>query len=189
MTGVAQACADLTAWLPAATQLTHIPDVNPQDGHAAPCSKPPYNAAIEHPLLDIHAGVRHLEQQLRLEVTGSVITRGGSDANTIRALAAIERLAAAADQAIAGQAARILDRLLTPILQHPAIDLDQPPRRLEAPCPRCQRPMLRYKVLEKKLACLGCQRTARLVFGEASGREFLAWDDGETTIAPEGSTT
>lgn len=187
MSDVAQACTDLAAWLPAAAELITEPDTHGTPVRSEPQSKPPWNAAIANAVYDVHAAVRAIEQDLRSTVTGTLLRRGGSDANTLKAIDAIRNLAQAADAE--DDVAAMLGRLLTPILQHPAVDLEEPPQRPAVACPRCQRRMLRYRPRSGELACLGCQRKAALSTGRVSGEPLLEWDDGEVTIAPEGTIT
>jgi hypothetical protein len=184
VTGVGQACDDLAAWLPAAAPLTAIPDTDGTTTRSQPHSRPPWNA-IAYAIDDASRSVLAIEQQVRHATTGTTLRRGGSDANVLLAIAAIRRLIEAAPE-LEREVCVMLERLLTPILQHPAIDLEQPPRRLAAACPRCGRPMLRWHVLRDELACLGCQRRAALCTGPVSGAAMLAWDDGDITLAPEG---
>src|SRR5579863_10066759 len=62
-----------------------------------PGSKPPWHAAAATVYMDIHYGVREVEQDLRYGTSGVLRSRGGSTSNTIAALHAIIPLAAGAD--------------------------------------------------------------------------------------------
>jgi hypothetical protein len=184
MTDLTEACADLRAWLPVAAALITQPDTQPAIGRTQPGSKPPWNTAVACVVTDIHAGVRELEQDFRYQVTGRYATRGGSDANTAAAIDAICRLAEALDQAMADQATRLLNRYITQVMMLPAIDLEQRWRTVPGPCPRCTRPMLRYRegdhMQPAQLACLGCARKARMMPGTVSDG-IVEWEDGTIT--------
>jgi hypothetical protein len=179
VTALAEACADLTAWLPHARALITEPDTTPAEGHAQPGSRPPWNTAAANACLDIHAAARQLEQDLRHAVTGTHLERGGSDANTALALAAIHDLAEAIGPAEAGDVARMVGGWLTAILMLPAVDLEEPWRPVPAPCPRCTRPMLRARPRSTgQVACLGCSARGRMRPGTISAG-YIEWDDGE----------
>jgi len=171
-----EACADLTAWLPHAAALITQPDTDGHPGHTKPGSNPPWNSAVANALLDTHAGVRELEQNLRYAVTGRIMVRGGSDTNTIRAIEAVGRLAEAVDQALADDAARQLNSFITGILQLRAIDLEEVPRILL--CPRCDREMLRVWEATGRVACFGCMIGGWMMPGTVS-TGYVQWEDGE----------
>lgn len=154
MTDLAQACADLAAWLPHAEDLVTEPDADGSTGRSAPASRPPWNAAAANAVFDVHAGVRELEQTMRYLVTGTLIRRGGSDAATAAALAAIPALAEALPAAAATAAARQVERWVTEILQLPAIDQEDRPVRVMAPCPYCRMAMLRVYPRSGRVTCL-----------------------------------
>ena len=190
---IQQACSDLTAWLPIASDLIAQPDTdNTSSSHTKPGSRPPWNAGPAYAVTDIHAGARTIENELRYDVTGTHLHRGGSDRNTIRALEAIPALAEAADQHTVTWATRELARMLTNVLQLPAIDHEEPPRRINAPCPYCQRNMLRVWPRAGKLTCLalGCTDTngehpfGHMTIGQVSGEPYIAWADGTIQIPP-----
>ena len=178
-----QECADLAAWYTHAATLTSKPDIQPAAGRTQPASRPPWNSQAAYAVLDIHAAARAIEQDLRYEITGRITGRGGSDANTIAALGQIPRLAEAATATLTGETTRLLERLITAVLVLPAIDLEQRPQRLSAPCPRpgCRRPMLRYYPSRRELACLGCMVKAEVWDGPVSGEAVLKWEDGLVT--------
>jgi len=184
VTGLTQVGDDLQAWLSVLEDLITEPDTQPAMGRTQPGSKPPWNTAVACVVTDIHAGVRELEQDFRYHVTGTYATRGGSDGNTAAAIDAIGRLAGALDQAHADQAARLLSRYVTMAMQLPAVDLEQRWRTIPGPCPRCTRPMLRYRegdhMQPAQLACLGCMRKARMMPGTVSDG-IVEWEDGTIT--------
>lgn len=174
MTPLAEACTDLIAWLPHAQALIAEPDTQPTAGRTQPGSKPPWNSQAANIRLDIHAGARELEQNLRYRVSGTLTERGGSDTNTVLALEAAARLAEAVDHAIADAAARLVAGWITVMMQLPAIDLEDPPRRLPAQCPRCDRGMLRAFMRDGRVACLGCGARGQMRPGTLS-EGFVEW--------------
>jgi hypothetical protein len=143
MTTVADACAELTHWLPQAQQLITQPDQDGQTArHQATESAPPWNPGAAMIVLDIHEGIRRLEQQIRQTITGRPgIKRGGSDANTIAAISAVSRLAEALSQRTIHETTIVITRWTTTIRQQPAIDelpvLDRLPNLPEFACPYC----------------------------------------------------
>lgn len=177
MTDLSQACADLMAWLPAIAALTAVPDTTITPGRRQPVSAPPWNAAAAMTMMDIHAGVRALERDLRLAVTGSALERGGSTLNTFRAIEAVGRLA---DGTAAADAVAIIDGWVTAIMTLPAIDLEERVRRLRVPCPRCGRRMLRLAERSGRVACLGCAARGQLRPGTVSNG-IIEWADGVIT--------
>ena len=180
MTALAEARADLIAWLPVAAALITEPDTQPHVGRTQPGSKPPWNSAVAYVLTDIHAAVRELEQDFRYQVTGTVMMRGGSDGNTIAAINAVGKLAAALDHAMADHAARLLNRYVTAVMQLPAVDLEERCRQVPAPCPRCQRRMLRVYERSGRVACLGCATRGQMMPGTVSDG-YIEWQDGTLT--------
>ncbi len=79
MTALADACAELAAWLPAAEALITAPDAQGSAGRGQPSSRPPWNAAAAMALLDAAEGARQLEASWRSGVlrpysaTGAVL--------------------------------------------------------------------------------------------------------------------
>ena len=174
-----EACPDLQAWLPILADLITEPDTQPSIGRTQPGSAFPGNAAVFNVATDVHAMVRELEQDLRYAVSGTFIPRGGSDANTFRALDAICRLAEAVSAAEADQAAKLVSRHITIIMQLPAIDLGERARILPAPCPRCDRAKLLFYERSGRIACPGCQRRG-FIFADVSDG-CVQWEDGTIT--------
>jgi len=176
MTGLAEARADLQAWLPVAAALITQPDTQPSIGRTQPGSKPPWNPAVAYVLTDIHAGVREVEQDFRYAVTGTMVTRGGSDGNTAAAIDAICRLAEALDHTRTEQAKRLFDQFTTMICQLPAVDLEESPQKRKADCPFCEREMLRVYPRSGRVACLGCAARGHMVPGTLSDG-YVLWED------------
>jgi hypothetical protein len=98
VTELADACQELAGWLAIAETLAAIPDIQPS---ARPSGRPgtrmPGNVAVLHAIMDAHAGIRDLEADFRMRVTGVMRERGGSDGNTTVALEALPNLAGAVD--------------------------------------------------------------------------------------------
>jgi hypothetical protein len=155
MTDLAASCADIATWLPIAQALVTEPDTDGTTRGGKPGSHPPWNSAAANAVMDAHAGLRALEASLRLEVTGRTgPRRGGSDANTAAAIAAIEALGNAVTTAAMAQAARVLDRWSRQIQELPAVDEAEPWRRVHAICPYCKFSMLRVQPREGTVTCL-----------------------------------
>lgn len=179
MNDVAQACADLAAWYPAIRALTTQPDTSTVTGRHQPCSRPPWNSAAANAWTDIHAGARELERDLRYQVTGTLLERGGSDQNTLEAISAVARLSEAAgdDQVTL----RLVDRWIIAAEQLPAIDLSEPARKLAGViCERCDREMVAAWPRSGRVACYGCRAKGVIVPGTVSDG-YVAWDDGTVT--------
>jgi hypothetical protein len=132
---VAEAAAALAENLDTARDLIpHRDTVVPAmiSARGTPESRAPWNTPAANAVLDAHAGVRHLENGLRLAVTGSVTVRGGSDGNTREAIAAVVSLAEAAgvhdEDCYRGSCdqcriVRLLRRWNGPLLRLAAIDV------------------------------------------------------------------
>src|SRR5271166_6065649 len=74
---------------------------NPFGGHGSgKGGHPPltsWNTQVAMLTLDIHAGVRELEANLRYAISGRLRSRGGSDGNTVRSLRSLPALCAGSD--------------------------------------------------------------------------------------------
>lgn len=148
-------CADLAALLPAAADLITQADADGTAGTGQPGSRPPWNSAAAHAVMDAHEGVRRLEASLRLEVAGHTgPKRGGSDANTMDALRAIEALGHGVTEDDAAMAARIISRWARAIRELPAVDEAERAQKITAPCPYCHFPMLRFFPRSGRVTCL-----------------------------------
>ena len=192
VTQLDDACTAIAAALPEAQALTAEPDA---DGTASaamqPSSRPPWNQAAAAAALDAHEGLRRLEAALRLAVTGHPgPRRGGSDANTYHAIAAIQNLGAAVTTAAAAQAAAILERWSRAICELPAIDAAEPWRRIHAPCPYCGHAMLRVRPRSGDVTCLrygacrdhdGHHPAGRLDISHLTSEPVIRWNDGLVT--------
>ncbi len=190
MTALADAVADLRPLIPVARALITEPDAQGFAGHAQPASAPPWNSAAANACTDIHAAVREIEADLRYQVTGSTLVRGGSEANTYAALDAVLKLGEAANEVTADDAARILAHLADAVLMLPAVDLEERPQRVRAECPYCERTMLRVLPRSGEVTCLGwgsCfdadQRHPKGMIGRSrmDGSAVIEWADGLVT--------
>lgn len=118
----------------------------------------PWNAGAAWAVLDPHAGVRALENQMRAELGLAPVRRGGSDRNTWEAIESMVTLAGA----LAGESqafyARQLDKWAQMALALPSVDrLPQwqaLPMRSPPDCPYCHTPNLRHHEALGIVACL-----------------------------------
>lgn len=196
---LAQSCADLARWYPIAQRLITQPDDDGTTTGGQPTSRPPWNPAAASAAMDAHEGLRRLEASLRLAITGHPGTRrGGSDANTIAAIDAIERLGQGVTAAATAEAARILDRWSTAIQQLAAVDEAERWQRVAgAECPYCHATMLRLAPRAGRVTCLrygACydedgQHPVGHVQRSVSGDPIVVWGDGLIQYgAVEGAT-
>jgi hypothetical protein len=193
-TALPDACHALTTWLPHAHALTTRPDVDGTTGHGTGFhSQPPWNTAAANAYLDAAETTRRLEASLRHAVTGHPGTRrGGTDANTLLALQAIENLGQAVTSKAATTAARILARCLAPIERLPAVDTAEPSQKVRgATCPYCHTRMLLVFPRSGRVTCLlwgACfdgdgNHPAGLVDRSVTGEVMVAWADGHCQYA------
>ena len=212
---VAEACDLLATYLPRLERLAPEPDeaafaVPGMTGR--PAAAPlPGNAQAIYALTGIQASARQLEGVLLYAAgkrrAGPLAARGGSDANTLKALDAITRLAAAADDDLWRLVMSELEQRLNEARCVPAIDEAQqwrfiPPRRDEygrpvPGCPYCHGYFLKAALdsrgrLSGRVECRsdpGCrdyggQHPAAQLGTDEHGRPVLAWPDF-TETAPD----
>jgi len=158
-------------------------------------SSPSWNAQAAYLVLELRQLARGAELGLRLRVSGSTQTRGGSDRNTTLALQALPDLAAGitgdADEDWAWQAWHTLDRWCTRAQLalgeiEPQIRLPRLPGQEEARCPWCRCRTLRYQRQAGLVRCVnpGCEDEtgqrplAQVELGRLSGEPLLVWRDG-----------
>lgn len=196
MTGLAASCAAIAALLPVAAALTAEPDTGGGQGggqpSGQPSSRPPWNGAAASAAMDAHEGVRRLEASLRLAVTGRTgPKRGGSDANTMAAIAAIEALGHAVSDHAEAEAARLLERWSRQIRELPDVDEAEPWRRISATCPYCGFGMLRAAPRSGQVTCLrygqcldsdGRHPVGHMDTSALTGHPLIRWADG--LVAP-----
>lgn len=183
-----EACADLAALLPAAAALISQADADGTTGSGQPGSRPPWNSAAAAAIMDAREGVRRLEASLRLQVAGHAgPRRGGSDANTMDALRAIEALGHGVTMEAAHEAARFLARWTRAIRELPAVDDAEPWRRVPAACPYCGFGMLRVAPRSGMVTCLrygactdsdGRHPSGRMDVSALTGDPVIQWQDG-----------
>lgn len=186
---LAEACASLAAWLPEAAALIAEADADGIAGSGQPGSRPPWNSAAAAAVMDAHEGVRRLEASLRQAVAGHPgPRRGGSDANTMDALRAIEALGHGVSADAEAEAARIIDRLSRAIRELPAVDEAERAQKITAPCPYCQFPMVRVFPRSGRVTCLrigvcldsdGRHPVGTMEVGLAGAQ--VRWNDGLVT--------
>ena len=184
-------CAVIANLLPAAQALLTEPTAGGISGRSQPSSRPPWNSAAANAVMDAHAGVRHIELVLRVEAGLPPRRRGGSDANTLAALKAVERLAAAVTDTAIAEAARLIDGLCRPILELPAIDQQERWRKVPAECPYCSFSMLRVQPRAGTVTCLrygacrdsdGKHPIGHVYVSAFTGDPRVHWNDG--LVAP-----
>ena len=189
MTGpLAEARADLETWLPVAAALIAEPDTDATTVHGKPGTRMPGNIAVFYAVMDVHAGVRHLEAGLHAEVTGRPRRpRGGSDGNTLAAIQAIGDLATNASRDSIRHTERLLIRMVTAIRQLPAVDLDERWQKIAgAECLHCGVTMLRLAPRSGRVTCLrygACYdhdggHPVGFVQHGMDGQPLVAWQDG-----------
>jgi hypothetical protein len=177
-------------------------DIEPKVGRSGiPSPRQPGNPAVMNAMMETHAMVRRLEASLRLAVAGHPgAARGGSDANTLAAIKAIENLGHALDRRDAALAAKIIDRLAKTIGQLPAVDefpkwerIRPGPGGLPPQCPNCETFSLRVAVQSGAVLCIlpGCKDLdgreppqGRLDISRLNGEPVLVWRDGTVQYAP-----
>lgn len=179
MTGLAEACADLRAWLPVAAALITEPDTQPSIGRTQPHSKPPWNAEAAAVIHETIGTLADLHLELAHAVHGRYVW-DPAYRHAGRTLTAITRLAEACDHDTVTSATTAINQRVTAIRRLPSIDLEERWRALPAACPRCSRPMLRASLRDGRVACLGCGSRGQMIPGQLSDG-FVQWSDGEIT--------
>lgn len=189
--GLTASCADLAAWLPIAQALITEPDADGTTGGGQPGTRPPWNPGAANAVMDPHEGVRRLEATMRLEVTGHTgPRRGGSDANTMAAIKAVEALANAVSDTTIARANAHLTTWVRRILELAAVDKSEPWRRIPAECPYCHFQMLRVAPRAGTLTCLrygacsdndGRHPIGHVYVSQLTGDPKVHWNDGLVT--------
>ena len=154
MTALDDACDELGRWLPYAAALITEPDIDGTAIHGTPGSRPPWNSASANAYFDAHAAIRETLFLFQLFVHGSTRPRSWTHASTIKALAVIRNLAHAMPSDRADATARELTHCTTAILQLPAIDETERPRKVDACCPYCGFAMMRLYARSGRVTCL-----------------------------------
>jgi hypothetical protein len=191
MTRDASILDDLSA---AATQLNIAIDVletaiSEQRSHlsagirrAVAGSRPPWDSQTANILLDIFAGIRELEQDIRYLMTGVIRERGSSDANTKAAITSVTTLVIAADrgrqQGVLRQfeswtwRAKIAVGEAEPLQPLPVEKGQTAPR-----CWNCDYATLRYRPATRVVLCINpeCRSQGTIETGCLSGEPVLVW--------------
>ena len=195
MSDLEDAAEDLMTWLIVGEHLIAQPDKRPAlRSSGKPGSKPPWNAAVAHAILDAHQGVRDLEQRWSDQVTGRHRDRGGSNGNTAHALKRITSMELAVTRDDVKEGTRLLRRWATTIRQLPAID-DAPrwekiragPDGLPPKCLFCGTFSLRVAIESGVVICVypdckdsdGNRPQALLEVNKLDGSPVLVWASGE----------
>jgi hypothetical protein len=153
-------------------------------------SQPPWHAPVANCHLELHSLSRRLEREMRWELVLPQRARGGSNANTRKALEAVCRLGEGTDD--------FMVRLVTKELEKwsrrasIALELTEVPKRLprnpggpEPKCPFCENHTLRSRSLEGKIYCIspGCKDEegrkpeARMEYSPVTGGWEVVWQD------------
>jgi len=203
-----QAVAELTGLL---DELEEVLPYKPREGYRpAGASGSPgkpgarltsWNTAVAWVILDVHAGARELEQDLKYRLTGNIRERGGSDANTKAALDSVVSLAAGGGEWELDHAVRSVERwcwrarlALGEI--EPWVHVPRMPGQRAARCPFCTYATLRMKPLSGVLRCVnpacvdtdGQRPVGRVEFGAGFGEPMLVWASGDIGVIQETGT-
>lgn len=159
-----------------------------------------WNTGAAMIILDVHAGARKLETNLRYEIAGVHRVRGGSDANTGACLDAILGLCGGADDHLVRDATRRIERWcwqarLALGEREPWLQLPRMPGQQPARCPWCAHHTLRHKPVTGVVRCVNpeCRDEAgrrpfgRVQIGTFSGEPGLVWQDDSAGLALPGS--
>lgn len=173
---------------------------NPHGGHGSakgghhPLSS--WNTQVAMLILDIHAGARDLETDLKYQVTGRIRTRGGSDGNTAKCLAGLPALCAGLDYAAVHLTCKKLEswiwrsRMVLGDVE-PFSRLPRLPGRKDFGCPFCKTSgSLRVHHGKGVVICLkpdckdsqGNRPRGRVEVGQFSEERLIAWTDGTTGV-------
>lgn len=141
--------------------------------------------------MDLHAQSREMEEWLRIALKLPNRHRGGSSANTGKALEAVMRLSEGVDDHIVAENTRWLDRWIT--RARIALNYIEPLRRVprlpggrEPKCPWCDNHTLRMVSREGLIKCVTpkCvdeekrKPEARMVYSAHVGDFVMVWQDG-----------
>jgi hypothetical protein len=145
---------DLRDWLPEAQARTHIPDTETTTGpRGKPGSRPPWNSAVAMVLLDALQGARQLEAMWRSDLAGHAVPLRPIAA-TGGTLAAIVRLSQAVSEGEQRRGVILVTRWTSGILRLTCIDREEPPQKVQVPCPYCQFGMVWLYPRAGRVTCL-----------------------------------
>lgn len=193
LTGPTGLLAQLAALLP---EPVADPTVGTFGRHKVTGSPAPWHVEAAGVLMDVHAGARRLEDDLRSHLDFTPVAgtgRGSSAANTARALRALPDLAAAAGDAHAHRVTAAVSRWARQARE--VRDIDQSERWVPVPrlrgspppaCPYCRTYALRMRARSGEVRCTnvactdphGAHPKARIVIGAVSGAGMLEFGDG-----------
>lgn len=198
---IPQLVAELKVLLPRLEELLSEPVADPTKGtmsrHRVSGSPAPWHPEAGPVLLEIHAGVRELEQDLKWHITRRLVEqRGGSDANTLEALDSIVRLVHGVDSDTARGVRHRLDRWIERARQirdigesEKWIPIHVPKGQLPPTCPYCKTYSIRLAQESGRVACVNpkCldendeRPRGRIDKNRLDGNAMLSWADGRTT--------
>lgn len=154
-------------------------------------SQPPWYAPVAHSHLELHALSRKIEREMRAELNLPRRYRGGSSLNTGKALDAVCKLAAAADDFMVRLSSREIEKWSR--RASVALELTELPKRLprspgnpEPKCPFCENRTLRTKPLSGTISCInpsckdekGKRPEAHMEYSEVIRDWTMIWQDG-----------
>jgi hypothetical protein len=158
-------------------------------------SQPPWNGAVAHAYLDLHALARDMERIFRTAAHLPARPRGGTDANTRIALDACTRIAERVDDERVADATRSLDtwcnraKMILGELERPT-RLPRSPGAQEPRCPWCKKLTLRSWTQAGVVRCInpdckddaGRRPYAKMEWSSFSNDWMLAWQDGSVGL-------
>ena len=166
-----------------------------QGGHGPLAS---WNTPAAMLIMEIHAGVREIEQDVRYMLSGHLRTRGSSHENTLAALNGLPSICAGIDYSQALRVAQKLEKWIwrarLTLGQVEAFSrLPRMPGQPEIPCPYCRASTLRFRPTKGLVRCVnpdcvdgnGRRPAARVEVGDFSQQPILAWADGGTGLVSE----
>lgn len=165
-------------------------------------SRPPWNSAAAHLILNLHTESRSWEATLRAHLNMGSKVRGAADANTVYALDSILNLAESSEDSVVVECARWLNawcsRALVVLGDH---ELPQHlPRNVgesEPRCPYCDRLTLRFWPIRGEVRCVNPEchdeskrrPVARMDYSPVVQDWVLAWRDGSVGVPTPDSTS
>lgn len=153
-------------------------------------SPPPWASSVANCILDLHADSREMEEWLRVSLELPYRHRGGSSANTRKALESVIRLAETVDDHVVKEYTRKLDRWCKRALV--ALGIIEAPGRIprlpgenEPACPWCANHTLRMFPVAGLIKCVtpkcfdeeGRKPEARMEYSPYVGDFVLVWQD------------
>lgn len=174
------------------SEIAHKPAARPRVGGSGGSSSPlaSWNTPVAMLLLEIYAGIRTLERDIRFMVAGVQRLRGPGSAHTEASIKELPALCAGAPYATAAAAATQLERWsyrarLVLGEAEPYSRLPRLPGESEPACPYCSMRTLRFRPYSGRIRCVNpdCrdgndERPAgRIEVGNLSGEPMITWSD------------